>query len=157
MTALREPATGPLDDPSLLIEKAFAGGSWIEADSGATIAVVNPAHGGVVGHVPACGVGETRRAIESAEIAQRGWRAMTAAARGAIIEEWYRLIMAAQTDLARIMTAEQGKPLAEAAGEIAYAASFLKWFAAQGLRAGGHEVPRPLPTGAFSCARSPSG
>jgi len=133
-----------LSDRALFKERAFIGGDWIDADSGETIAVTDPATGAAIGAVPACGGSETRRAIDLAVPAQKRWRAMTAGQRGAVLEEWHRLILAAMDDLAGIMTAEQGKPLPEAAGEIAYAASFVKWYAAEALRVGGHEVASPF-------------
>ena len=144
MVEATEQFTSSLRDPGLFMEQAFVGGEWIDATGGATLAVDNPADGSLVGQVPACGTSETRRAIEAAERAQRSWRGMTAASRCATLEEWHHLILDAKDDLARIMTAEQGKPLEEAAGEIVYAASFVKWFAAEGMRVSGHEVPSPL-------------
>ncbi|MBY8828921.1 NAD-dependent succinate-semialdehyde dehydrogenase [Hephaestia mangrovi] len=146
-----------LRDPALFVQQAFVGGAWIDSDGGATIAVDDPASGSIVGHVPACGAAETYRAVAVAEKSQRAWRAMTAAARCAILEEWHRLILEAKGDLARIMTAEQGKPFAESAGEIAYAASFVKWFAAEALRVPGHEIPSPLPDRRILVRKEPVG
>lgn len=140
-TANRVPG---LEDPTLFIEKALIAGEWINAANGETIDVTDPATGALVGTVPACGTEETRAAIAAAEAAQVLWRRKTAAERCAVIEEWHRLILASKMDLARIMTAEQGKPLTEAAGEIAYAATFVKWYAAEGLRVQGHEVTSPF-------------
>jgi len=133
-----------LVDTTLFVERALLAGRWTQADSGETIDVVNPATGELVGRVPAMGAAETRRAIDAAAEAQAGWRALPAARRGAILEEWHRLILANRDDLARIMTAEQGKPLAEAAGEISYAATFVKWFSQEALRINGHEVSSPF-------------
>ncbi|GAB7550686.1 NAD-dependent succinate-semialdehyde dehydrogenase [Novosphingobium sp. 11B] len=145
MTTQTLDRAGPtLRDPSLFLERAFVAGRWIAADDGATIPVTDPATGATIGTVPACAVAETRRAIAAAELAQRAWRRLPAAKRCAVIEEWHRLILANQDDLARIMTAEQGKPLAEAAGEIAYAATFVKWYAAEGLRIHGQEIASPF-------------
>jgi succinate-semialdehyde dehydrogenase/glutarate-semialdehyde dehydrogenase len=134
-----------LDDPSLFIERARVGDAWIQSDSGETIAVVNPATGEPIGTVPACGAAETARAIAAAAKAFESWKRVTAGQRARIIERWHDLILANVGDLARIMTAEQGKPLAEAAGEIAYSATFVKWFAEEGRRIGGYDVPAPTP------------
>ncbi len=143
-TTLPSAAVPGLCDTALFCEQAFVGGAWCDADDGATLAVTDPASGRTIGTVPACGTAETRRAIASAQAAQVAWRRRTAAERCAVVEEWHRLILASKADLARIMTAEQGKPLAEAEGEIAYAASFVKWFAQEGLRVAGHEVASPF-------------
>ncbi|TNE42279.1 MAG: NAD-dependent succinate-semialdehyde dehydrogenase [Sphingomonadales bacterium] len=133
-----------LADPSLLLDKAFIAGKWVGAAAGQVLEVTNPATGAVIGTTPDCDGADTERAIDAAAAAFPAWRARTAAERCAIVEEWHRLILANKDDLARIMTAEQGKPLAEAAGEIAYAASFVKWFSQEGLRVYGHEVPAPM-------------
>lgn len=132
-----------LADPSLFQTRALVGGRWIEASSGATLPVEDPATGAVIGHVPDCGAEETRAAIAAAEAAFGPWRARTAGERSAILERWHALVLENVDDLARIMTAEQGKPLTEAAGEIRYAASFIKWFAEEGRRIGGYTVPAP--------------
>jgi succinate-semialdehyde dehydrogenase/glutarate-semialdehyde dehydrogenase len=135
---------GPeLQDPTLFYGRAFVGGAWIGADSGATIDVEDPATGRVIGAVPDCGAAETRRAIAAAEAAFGAWRARPAGERSAILERWHALVLQNTADLARIMTAEQGKPLAEAEGEIRYAATFIKWFAEEGRRVGGYTVPAP--------------
>ncbi len=134
-----------LSDPDLLIEAAFIAGTWCQADNGATLAVENPATGDIVGTVPACGVAETRRAIEAANLAFATWRQMPAATRTDLLERWHDLIIANSADLARIMTAEQGKPLAEAEGEVRYGASFVKWFAEEARRIYGHTIPAPTP------------
>ncbi|TYC89293.1 NAD-dependent succinate-semialdehyde dehydrogenase [Novosphingobium sp. BW1] len=133
-----------LANPALFRQQAFIAGEWVAADGRAMLDVTDPASGACVGTVPACGTAETRRAIAAAEAAQAQWRHQTPQQRSAVIEEWHRLILANQVDLARIITVEQGKPLPEAAGEIAYAASFVKWFAAEGLRIHGHEVGSPF-------------
>ena len=132
-----------LADPSLLVQAAFIGGQWCAADDGATLAVDDPATGLTVGTVPACGAAETRRAIAAAEIAFRSWRAVPAAERARLLERWNDLILANSADLARIMTAEQGKPLAEAEGEVRYGASFVKWFAEEARRIYGRTIPAP--------------
>ncbi len=146
-----------LADPSLLLEQAFIAGHWVEAAGGHRLDVTNPATGEGIGTVPDCDGADTERAIIAAEAAFPGWKARTAAERCAIIEEWHRLILASKDDLARIMTAEQGKPLAEAAGEIAYAASFVKWFSQEGLRVYGHEVPSPMPGRRILVRKEPVG
>ncbi len=130
-----------LKDPSLLRQQCYIDGKWCDADDGATIAVTNPATGEQIGTVPKMGVAETRRAIEAAEAAQPAWRALTAKERANILRRWFNLIMENQEDLAVIMTAEQGKPLTESRGEIAYAASFIEWFAEEGKRVYGDTIP----------------
>jgi succinate-semialdehyde dehydrogenase/glutarate-semialdehyde dehydrogenase len=130
-----------LNDPSLLRQQAYVNGHWCEADSCARTEILNPANGELIGSVPNMGRAETRRAIEAAQAAQPAWRALTAKERANRLRQWFNLIMANQEDLARIMTAEQGKPLAEARGEIAYAASFIEWFAEEAKRAYGDVIP----------------
>jgi succinate-semialdehyde dehydrogenase/glutarate-semialdehyde dehydrogenase len=132
----------PLKDPDLFRQANCIGGQWVQADSGRTIAVRNPATGEVIGTVPALGVVETRRAIAAAQAAFAGWRAMLAKDRAAILRKLNDLMLANTDDLAAIMTAEQGKPLAEARGEIAYAASFIEWFAEEGKRIYGDTIPQ---------------
>ena len=130
-----------LKDPSLLRQAALVGKNWVEADPNNAITVRNPATGEVVGLVPKLGAAETKAAIEAAEIAQKEWAARTAKERGAILRKWFELMMANQDDLGRILTMEQGKPLAEAKGEIAYGASFIEWFADEARRLYGDIVP----------------
>jgi succinate-semialdehyde dehydrogenase/glutarate-semialdehyde dehydrogenase len=130
-----------LKDGSLFREQAFVSGAWCDADNGAAIDVSSPATGAAIGTVPNCGIDETRRAIDAAEQSQHGWRSLTAKERATILRRWFDLIMANQEDLATIMTVEQGKPLAESRGEIAYAASFIEWFAEEGKRAYGDVIP----------------
>ncbi len=132
-----------LKSPSLLRQQAFLAGRWCDADSGATFAVTNPATGEVIGHVPDMGADETRRAIDAAQAAWAGWRRRTAKERSAILRRWNDLMLAHADDLAAIMTAEQGKPLAESKGEIAYAASFIEWFAEEGKRVHGDTLQSP--------------
>ena len=132
-----------LKDPSLLRQQCYVDGRWADADSGATIPVVNPANGALLGTIPRMGAAETRRAIEAADKAWRGWRTKTGKERAAVLRKWFDLMMAHQDDLAAIMTAEQGKPLAEAKGEIVYAASFIEWFAEEGKRIYGDVMPHP--------------
>ncbi|WP_439550136.1 NADP-dependent succinate-semialdehyde dehydrogenase [Falsiroseomonas sp.] len=132
----------PLKDPDLFRQANLIGGQWVQADSGKTIAVRNPATGEVVGHVPAMGAAETRRAIDAAAAAFGAWRAMLAKERSAILRRLNDLMLANADDLAAIMTAEQGKPLAEAKGEVAYAASFIEWFAEEAKRIYGDTIPQ---------------
>ncbi len=130
-----------LRDPDLLRTRAFIGGEWVNAAEGGTHPVLNPATREVIGTVPVMGVSETRRAIQAASGAFPAWAARTAKERAVILRRWYELLMANQEDLATLMTAEQGKPLAEAKGEIAYAASFIEWFAEEGKRLYGDIIP----------------
>jgi succinate-semialdehyde dehydrogenase/glutarate-semialdehyde dehydrogenase len=130
-----------LKDPGLLRGQAYVDGQWIDADSGATLAVSNPATGAVVAMAARCGQAETRRAIAAAERAQKDWAARTAKERAVLLRRLYELMMANQEDLAQILTAEQGKPLAEARGEIAYSANFIDWFAEEAKRVYGDTIP----------------
>jgi succinate-semialdehyde dehydrogenase/glutarate-semialdehyde dehydrogenase len=130
-----------LSDPKLFRQQCYIDGKWSNADGGGTIPVSNPADGEVLGTVPKMGRAETRRAIEAAERALPAWQAKTAKERAAILRKWYELMMANQEDLAQLMTAEQGKPLAESRGEIAYASSFIEWFAEEGKRIYGDVIP----------------
>ncbi|MBN8891799.1 MAG: succinate-semialdehyde dehydrogenase (NADP(+)) [Rhodospirillales bacterium 70-18] len=139
---LNQVASLPLKDPSLFRQANYLDGKWVQADSGKTLTVKNPATGEVVGEVPALGAAETRRAIEAAHRAQPAWRAMTAKERATILRRLFDLMIANTDDLAIIMTAEQGKPLAESKGEIAYAASFIEWFAEEGKRVYGDTIPQ---------------
>lgn len=132
-----------LRDPSLLVERAYVNGAWIEADDGATIDVTNPTDGSVIARVPALQAAETRRAIEAARARFVAWREVPAAERARYLEVWFGLIMENQEDLALIMTTEQGKPLTESRGEIAYGASFVKWFAEEARRVYGDTIPSP--------------
>ena len=131
----------PLKDPKLLRNQCYLDGRWVDADGGKTLAVVNPATGALVGTVPNMGTAETRRAIEAANAAWPAWRAKAARERSTILRKWAELMLANQEDLAIIMTAEQGKPLVESRGEIAYAASFIEWFAEEARRVYGDTIP----------------
>jgi len=131
-----------LRDADLLRTKGFIGGKWLDAANGGTLQVLNPATREPIGTVPDMGAGETRRAIEAAASAFPAWAAHTARERALILRRWFDLMMANQEDLATLMTAEQGKPLAEAKGEIAYAASFIEWFAEEGKRLYGDVIPQ---------------
>jgi len=130
-----------LKDPSLLRQQAYIDGAWIDADSGATVSVDNPATGETLGTIPKLGRAETKRAIDAANRALPAWRALTAKERSAKLRRWYELMIENQDDLGRLMTLEQGKPLAEAKGEIAYAASFIEWFAEEAKRIYGDTIP----------------
>ncbi|MBL8448060.1 MAG: NAD-dependent succinate-semialdehyde dehydrogenase [Zoogloeaceae bacterium] len=130
-----------LKEPSLFKEAAFIAGQWIAADSGADFPVVDPASGQTLGRVPDMGAGETRRAIAAAEAVLPAWRGLLARERSLILRRWYDLMLAHADDLATLMTREQGKPLAEARGEVSYAASFVEWFAEEGRRVYGDTIP----------------
>jgi succinate-semialdehyde dehydrogenase / glutarate-semialdehyde dehydrogenase len=130
-----------LKDSKLLREQCYIDGRWVDADGGKTFPVHNPATGEELGTVPRMGAAEAKRAIEAAERALPAWRAKTAKERAIILRKWFDLMMANQEDLAQLMTAEQGKPLTESRGEIAYAASFIEWFAEEGKRAYGDIIP----------------
>ena len=130
-----------LRDSTLFRQQCPVAGAWIEADQGGASMIANPATGEVLGQVPDLGAAETRRAIAAAHAALPGWRALTAQARAGILRRWFNLLLENQEDLATLMTLEQGKPLAEARGEIAYAASFLEWFAEEGKRVYGDVIP----------------
>ncbi|MCX7188831.1 MAG: NAD-dependent succinate-semialdehyde dehydrogenase, partial [Methylotenera sp.] len=119
-------------------------GQWVAADSGETIPVTNPANGLVFAQVPLMGQIETKRAIVAAELAQKSWKTHTAAARSAILKRWFDLIILHTEDLAQLLTAEQGKPLAEARGEVNYAASFIEWFSEEAKRVYGEVIPSPM-------------
>ena len=132
-----------LSNPSLFVERAYIGGAWVGAASGASVSVDNPATGAIIGTVPDCGDADTQAAIDAAEAAFPAWKARTAADRAAMLERWHALVLDNVADLGRIMTAEQGKPIAEAEGEIRYAASFIKWFAEEARRVEGGIIPAP--------------
>ena len=133
-----------LNDPGLFKQQVFLAGDWADADDGGTVAVTNPANGDTLGSVPMCGAAETERAIAAADVAQRAWARVTAKERAAVLHKLNDLLLANADDLAQIMTAEQGKPLAEARGEIVYAASFIEWFADEARRTYGDTIPAPL-------------
>ncbi len=146
-----------LADPTLLREQCYVDGQWIGADDGATVAVTNPANGDVLGHVPRCGATETRRAIEAAKKALPGWAATPAKTRGKMLRKFADLMVENADDLGRLMTAEQGKPLAEAKGEIGYAASFYEWFGEEGRRVYGDVIPSPAGDKRLFALRQPVG
>ncbi len=133
-----------LKDPGLFKQQVFLAGVWADADDGGTVAVTNPANGQTLGSVPMCGAAEAERAIAAADVAQRIWARVPAKERAAVLRKLNDLLLANADDLAQIMTAEQGKPLAEARGEIVYAASFIEWFADEARRSYGDTIPAPL-------------
>ncbi len=130
-----------LNDPTLFKQQALIAGEWVDADSGETTAVTNPATGELLGTAPMCGTAETVRAIAAADLAQRAWRDVPAKERATTLRKLNDLMLAHIDDLALIMTSEQGKPLAEAKGEITYAASFIEWFADEARRVYGDTIP----------------
>ena len=146
-----------LNDPRLLRQLCFVDGSWVAADGGGTLPVQNPASGAALGVIPAMGAAETRRAIDAAARALPPWAARTAKDRSVILRRWFDLMLANQDDLAVLMTAEQGKPLAESKGEIAYAASFIEWFAEEGKRLYGDIIPGHQPDKRILVLRQPVG
>lgn len=146
-----------LNDPALLKQAALVGSHWVEADAASGIAVTNPATGDIIGYIPKLGAEEAAEAIDAAEIARHGWAKRTAKERSQILRRWYELIMENQDDLGVILTAEQGKPLAEAKGEIAYGASFIEWFAEEARRAYGDVTPGHAPDKRIITIKQPIG
>jgi succinate-semialdehyde dehydrogenase/glutarate-semialdehyde dehydrogenase len=146
-----------LQDPSLLQTGTLIDGTWSPADSGETFAVTNPVNGEELAAVARAGVSDTRRAIEAADRAMADWRSRPAKERADLLRAWFDLMMANQEDLARIMTAEQGKPLGESRGEIAYGASYVEWFAEQAKRINGDVIPAPANDRRIVCIRQPVG
>jgi succinate-semialdehyde dehydrogenase / glutarate-semialdehyde dehydrogenase len=130
-----------LKDKTLFRQHCYIDGKWVDADNRATIPVNNPADNSILGTVPKMGAAETRRAIEAADRAFPAWRAKTAKERAGILRKWFNLMLENQEDLAQLMTAEQGKPLTESRGEIAYSGSFIEWFAEEGKRVYGDTIP----------------
>lgn len=146
-----------LKDPTLFREACYIDGKWTGADSDQTIDVTNPASGDLLGTIPKMGADETRRAIEAANAAYPAWRAKTAKERATILRKWFDLMMENQEDLAKMMTAEQGKPLKESMGEIVYAASFIEWFAEEGKRVYGDTIPQHAPGKRIVVTKEPIG
>jgi len=144
-------------DKALLKTQAYINGEWVDADNGDTLAVTNPANGEVIAEVAKCGAAETRRAIEAAEAAMVDWRQRSAKERAALLRKWFNLMMEAQEDLAQILTAEQGKPLAEARGEVAYGANYIEWFAEEAKRVYGDTIPAPSKDKRIVCIKQPVG
>jgi succinate-semialdehyde dehydrogenase/glutarate-semialdehyde dehydrogenase len=149
--------TLPLTDSTLLKNQAYVNGHWIDADDGATYDILNPADSSVVTSVAKVGADETRRAITAADAAMQEWKLRSAKDRSKVIRRWYELMMENQEDLAIIMTAEQGKVLAESRGEIAYGAAFVEWFAEQAKRVDGDVIPGPSPDKRIVCIKQPVG
>jgi len=145
-----------LKNPALMREAVPVGGRWIDADQSG-IAVTNPATGEVIGHVPNLGAAETLEAINAAQVAQKAWAARTAKDRSNVLRRWFDLMMANQADLAKILTAEQGKPLAEASGEVGYGASFIEWFSEEARRAYGDITPGHAPDKRILTVKQPIG
>ena len=146
-----------LKDTNLFRQQCYIDGAWVDADDRSTLPVYNPADGREIGTVPKMGKAETRRAIEAANAALPGWRAKTAKERSAILRKWFDLMMANQEDLAILMTVEQGKPLAESRGEIAYGASFIEWFAEEAKRVYGDTIPAQSPDRRIVVIKQPIG
>jgi succinate-semialdehyde dehydrogenase/glutarate-semialdehyde dehydrogenase len=146
-----------LNDPTLLRHQSFVNGQWLDADDASTITVTNPATGEAIGTVPHMGAKETARAIDGANAAWPAWRKKTAKERSAILRKWNDLMLANADDLALIMTAEQGKPLAEAKGEVVYAASFIEWFAEEAKRVEGDTLASPWADRRLLVTREPIG
>jgi succinate-semialdehyde dehydrogenase/glutarate-semialdehyde dehydrogenase len=146
-----------LNDPTLQRQACYIDGAWVGADSGATLRVTDPASGATIASVPHCGAAEAERAIIAAERAFTTWRRTTAAERSRALRRWFDLLLVHQEDLARLMTAEQGKPLAEARGEIAYAAAYIEWYAEEAKRAYGEVIPSPFRDRQIVVTREPVG
>ncbi|NOX39072.1 MAG: NAD-dependent succinate-semialdehyde dehydrogenase [Alphaproteobacteria bacterium] len=146
-----------LKDASLLCQKAFVAGDWIDADDGARFSVSNPARGDVICEIADVGVAETRRAIEAAKVAQKGWAAKTGKERAAVLRRWYELMVENADDLAAILTAEMGKPLAEAKSEVLYGASFVEWFGEEAKRVYGETIPGHQPDKRIMVIKQPVG
>jgi succinate-semialdehyde dehydrogenase/glutarate-semialdehyde dehydrogenase len=146
-----------LSDPGLLKSQAYIDGQWIDADSGETFAVTNPANGELITEVARLGATETARAIAAADRAMQGWKLLPAKSRAGILRKWFDLMMQHQEDLAIIMTAEQGKVLAESRGEVAYGASFVEWFGEEAKRIDGDVIPGPGPDKRIVVIKQPVG
>ncbi|WP_304616624.1 NAD-dependent succinate-semialdehyde dehydrogenase [Paracoccus sp. (in: a-proteobacteria)] len=157
MTAQDTDLKALLKDPSLLETRAFVAGEWVDADDGATFEVTNPARGDVIARVADLGRAETARAIAAAEAAMKDWAARPAKERAQVMRKWFDLMMANQDDLGTILTAEMGKPLAEAKGEIAYGASFIEWFGEEAKRIYGETIPGHMRDKRITVIRQPIG
>lgn len=154
---LHTPIPGDAPEFALMREKMLVGGAWIDADAGSTITVSNPANGELIGTVPDAGGAETRRAIEAAAAAFPAWRAKTAAERSTLLHKLADLLLANQEELGRILTTEQGKPLAEAKGEIGASAAYVRWFAEEARRLYGETIPSPWPDRRILVTKEPVG
>ncbi|MBC7675657.1 MAG: NAD-dependent succinate-semialdehyde dehydrogenase, partial [Rhodoferax sp.] len=146
-----------LKDPGLLPNKAYVAGQWVDAADGATFAVTNPARGDVIATVPDLTRADAARAIASADVARREWAGRTGKARAAVMRKWFDLCMAAQADLATILPAEMGKPVAEAMGEIAYGSAYNEWFGEEAKRTYGEIIPGHMPDKRISVIKQPIG
>ena len=146
-----------LANPDLLRNQAYANGRWIDGDSGATTDVFNPATGEKVGSIPQLSAEQTREIIADADKAFQSWRKLTAKERSGYLRNWFELITENADDIAAIMTAEQGKPLAEAKGEVGYAASFIEWFSEEGKRTYGDIIPSPTGDNRLLVVQEPVG
>jgi len=140
-----------LKHPGLFVEKGYINGAWVNADSGQTFDVHNPSDNSVIGHVPDMRADETVRAIEAADKAFRSWKKQSAEYRSKLLRKWYDLMIEHVDDLGKILTLEQGKPLAEAKGEVLYGASFVEWFAEEGKRLYGDIIPAQAFCTALGC------
>jgi len=152
-----QPSSMQLKDSALLRHEAFIDGEWQAADNASSFEVIDPANGQSLGHVPNMGAAETHRAIDAANKAWPLWRKKTAKERAAIMRRWYELMLENADDLAMILTREQGKPLAEAKGEIIYAASFIEWFAEEGKRVAGDTLASPAADKRIVVTKEPVG
>ncbi|MBP1806093.1 NAD-dependent succinate-semialdehyde dehydrogenase [Rubellimicrobium aerolatum] len=146
-----------LKRPDLLIERALVGGEWIEAEGGRTFDVTNPARGDVIARVPDLGRAEIARAIDAAHASQKAWAARTGKERARVLRRWHDLMMEHQEDLAVLMTAEQGKPLAESRGEVAYGAAYVEWFGEEAKRVYGETIPGHMPDKRITVLKQPIG
>ena len=146
-----------LNDPSLFREQCYLDGAWVDADDGTRLEVDNPADGSRLGTVPRMGAAETRRAIEAAARALAPWRALTGKQRAGHVRDWSDRILEHGEDLARLLTAEQGKPLAESRAEVAYAASHVEWFSEEAKRIYGDTIPGHLPDKRIMVLKEPVG
>jgi succinate-semialdehyde dehydrogenase / glutarate-semialdehyde dehydrogenase len=146
-----------LQNNDLLRSTNLIDGKWVAADSGKTLTVIDPANGQAIAEVPCCGMAETRRAIDAANAAWPAWKALTARRRAQLLQAWNKLILDNADDLARLITAEGGKPLAEAKGEVIYGASFAEWFAEEGKRTYGESIPSPAASTRLLVVKQPIG
>ncbi len=146
-----------LKDPSLLCSQAYVAGEWVDADSGATFDVTNPARGDVIATLPDLGLDEVRRAIDAAAASQKTWAARTGKDRAAVLRKWFDLMVENADDLGLILTAEMGKPFAEARGEVLYGASFIEWFSEEAKRVYGETIPGHLPNARITVLKQPIG
>ena len=146
-----------LKDPGLLPNKAYVAGQWVDAADGATFAITNPARGDIIATVPDLTRADAARAIAAADVARREWALRTGKARAGVMRKWFDLCMAAQADLATILTAEMGKPVAEAMGEIAYGSAYIEWFGEEAKRTYGEVIPGHMPDKRITVIKQPIG